>query len=393
MAYDFDKIINRRGTDSKKWNNLKEEYGSEDLLPMWVADMDFKSPKEVIDAFKERVDHGVFGYPDIGDDVYEIIIKWAKERYNWDIKKEWILFTPGVVAGLNIGIKEIGRKGDNVIVQSPVYPPFYRVVENNERELKINPLKFDGEEFMMDFDDLEEKIDEKTKLMVLCNPHNPVGRAWTKDELTRLGDIAIKNDLPIISDDIHCDLTLEGVKHVPIASISKELEDRTITLMSPSKSFNIAGLFTSIAIIPNKTFRETYEKVIEKMEIGSVSIFGALGVKTAYSEGGKWLDEVLKYVEGNIDYAIDYIGREIPEVKVVKPDATYLLWLDFRGLNRTADEVRDALLEVGKIVLNDGRPYGKGGEGYFRLNVGCPRSIVEEGLERIKKSVGSLKIK
>lgn len=391
MKYNFDKKINRKNTDSIKWNNLKENYGSEDLLPMWVADMDFESPKEVIDALKERVEHGVFGYPYIGDEVYNSIINWVRKRYNWHIKKEWIVFTLGVIVGLNIAIKEIGEEGDNVLVQTPVYPPFFRVIENHKRELRVNPIKFDGEKFLIDFEDLEEKIDNRSKLMMLCNPHNPVGRAWTREELNRLGEICIKNDIKIISDEIHADLTLEGVKHTPIASISEELANRTITLLSPSKTFNIAGLFTSIAIVPNKELRETFKKSLEKMEIGHVSIFGSLALEAAYSEGGEWLNEALIYIEDNIDFAIEYIQKHIPQIKVSKPDATYLLWLDFRSLGKTADEVKEALLNVGKIILNDGRPYGQGGEGYFRLNIGCPRSRVEDGLKRIKKAVESLK--
>lgn len=391
MKYNFDKIVNRKGTDSIKWNNLKDNYGSEDLLPMWVADMDFESPKEVIDAFKERVEHGVFGYPHIDQNVYDSIINWAKKRYDWHIKKEWIVFTPGVIVGLNIGIKEIGEEGDNVVVQTPVYPPFFRVVENYHRELRINPIKFDGEKFVMDFEDLEEKIDDKTKVMMLCNPHNPVGRAWTKDELTHVGEICTKNDMTIISDEIHADLTLRGTKHIPIASLSEELANRTITLMSPSKTFNIAGLFTSISIVPNKELREKFTSSLEKMEIGHVSIFGSIGLQAAYSKGETWLNEALLYMEDNIDFVIEYINKNIPEIKIVKPEATYLLWLDFRGLNKTPDEINESLLNVGKIILNDGRPYGEGGEGYFRLNVGCPRSIVEDGLDRIKKSIEALK--
>lgn len=391
MKYNFDKKIDRKNTDSIKWNNLKDAYGSEDLLPMWVADMDFESPKEVIDALKDRVEHGVFGYPFIGEEVYRSIINWIKKRYNWDIKKEWIVFTPGVVAGLNIAIKEIGKEGDNVVVQTPVYPPFFRAVENHNRELRLNPIKVDGEKFLIDFEDLEEKIDKKSKIMMLCNPHNPVGRAWKREELDRLGEICIKNDMKIISDEIHADLTLEGVRHIPIASVSEELANRTITLLSPSKTFNIAGLFTSIAIIPNKELREIFTRSLEKMEIGHVSIFGSLALEAAYSRGEEWLNQALIYIEENIDFAIGYIQKEIPQVKVSKPDATYLLWLDFRALGKTSDEINEALLKIGKIILNDGRPYGQGGEGYFRLNIGCPRSRVEEGLERIKKAVESLK--
>ena len=391
MKYDFDKVIKRKGTDSKKWNSLTADYGSEELLPMWVADMDFQSPPEVLDALKERVEHGIFGYPYIGDNVYDSIINWAKKRYDWNIKKEWIFFTPGVVVGLNVAIGGIGESGDNVVVQTPVYPPFFRVLENNERKVNINPIKFDGKDFVMDFENLEENIDDKTKIMMLCNPHNPVGRAWSKEELTRLGDICIKNDMTIISDEIHCDLTLKGTKHIPIASISDELADRTITLMSPGKSFNVAGLFTSIAIVPNQELRGMMNISLEKMEIEKVSTFGAVGLEAAYSEGENWLNEALIYIEDNIDFAIDYLNENIPEIKVVKPDATFLLWLDFTEIEKTNDEINDALLNEGKIILNDGRPYGEGGEGYFRLNIGCPRVTLEEGLSRIKQSVDSLR--
>nr|WP_300004263.1 MalY/PatB family protein [Tissierella sp.] len=391
MKYNFDNIIKRKGTDSRKWNNLTEDYGSEDLLPMWVADMDFQSPPEVIDALKERVEHGIFGYPIIGDSVYDAIINWAKNRYDWDIKKEWIIFTPGVVVGLNIAIENIGEKGDNVIVQTPVYPPFFRILENNKRELNANPIKFDGENFVMDFENLENTIDEKTNVMMLCNPHNPVGRSWSKEDLTRLGDVCIKNDITIISDEIHCDLTLEGTKHVPIASISPELAKRTITLMSPGKSFNVAGLFTSIAIISNDELRDMMVNSLEKNEIDKVSTFGAAGLEAAYSKGANWLNEVLVYIEANMDFAIEYFNKNIPEIKLIKPEATFLLWLDFKSLNKSADEINEALLKTGKVVLNDGRPYGEGGEGYFRLNVACPRETLEEGLARIKRSVDSLR--
>lgn len=390
MSYNFDKKIERKKTDSRKWNNLTEVYGSEDLLPMWVADMDFESSKEIKDAFKERVDHGVFGYPYLDDSIYNSIISWTKKRYNWDIKKEWILFTPGVVAGLSIGINNIGQEGDNVIVQSPVYPPFYRVLDNNKRKLNVNPIKFNGEKHVMDFEDLESNINTRTNLMMLCNPHNPVGRSWTYEELSQLGEICIKNDITIISDDIHADLTLKGIKHIPIASISDRLADRTITLMSPSKSFNIAGLFTSIAIISNEELRKSFEESIEKLEIGHVHLFGALGLETAYSKGERWLDQALIYIEDNIDFAIEYIEKNIPQISLVKPDATYLLWLNFKELGKSDEEINKALLEVGKIILNEGSFYGQGGKGHFRINVGCPRSTLEDGLARIKKAIESL---
>ncbi|HLR20870.1 MAG TPA: MalY/PatB family protein [Tissierellaceae bacterium] len=390
MKYNFDEIVDRRGSDSKKWNDMEEHFGTNDILPMWVADMDFKSADEIIAALKKRVEHGVFGYTSEQDSFYDSIINWVKKRHNWDIKKEWIMATPGVVVGFNIGVCELVEEGEKVLIQPPVYPPFYRVMENNNRVVNENTLINDGEKFVMDYQDLERKIDEDTKLAMLCNPHNPVGRVWTKEELRKFGDICIEKDLTVISDEIHSDFVLEGQKHTPLASISKELEERTITLMAPSKTFNIAGLATSVAIIPNKELRETYQKAIKAMEIGGVTVFGALGFETAYNYGERWLDEALVYIEDNIDYALEYINKEIPEIKVNRPDGTYLLWLDFTGLDKSADEINQALINIGKVGLNDGRTYGKGGEGFFRLNIGCPRSILEDGLGRIKKAVKSL---
>jgi len=390
MKYNFDELVDRRNSDSVKWRELEEFQGEKDVLPMWVADMDFKSSDEIIEALKTRVEHGVFGYPYIDDSFYESIINWIKNRYNWEIKKEWILFTPGVVMGLNIGVRELVEEGEKVLVQSPVYPPFYRVVNNNKRIVNNVPLIHNGEKFVMDYENLEKKIDDDTKLMMLCSPHNPVGRVWTKEELIKLGDICINNNIIIISDEIHCDLTLKGHKHIPLASISKELEERTITLMAPSKTFNIAGLHTSVAIIPNENLRNKYSRAIEIMEIGNISIFGALALETAYNHGGQWLKEVMEYIESNIDFAIDYINKNIPEIKVHKPEGTYLLWLDFRSLNKSSDEISEALIKNGKVYLNDGRPYGPGGEGYFRLNIACPRAILEDGLNRIEKAVKSL---
>lgn len=391
MNYNFDKKIDRRNTDSKKWNNLKDAYGSEDLLPLWVADMDFESPREIKEALKSRIDHGVFGYPYVDDTVYESIIRWVKNKHNWKIKKEWIVFNPGVVPGLNISVRIISDEGDNILVQTPVYPPFFRVIENNNRDYHVNPLKFNGETYIIDFDDLKEKIDDKSKGFILCNPHNPVGRAWNEEELGALGEIAVENNLIIVSDEIHCDLTLKGTKHIPIATLSKELEDRTITLMSPAKTFNIPGFYTSFAIIPNEDLRNKFNLEMEKMEMGNVSIFGAVALEAAYSNGAKWLDEVMEYIEDNMDYAIKYINENIPEIKVLKPEATYLLWLDFRTLDKDTENIKNALLKSGKVILNDGRDYGQGGDGFFRLNVACPRSILEEGMERIKAAYDSLK--
>lgn len=391
MEYNFDKVINRQGSNSVKWDNLKEVYGKEDILPMWIADMDFKAPDGVLKALQVKLDHGVFGYNIKSQSLYDSIINWVKDRYNWEIKKEWISFTPGVVPALNIAVSEFVKEGEKVVIQPPVYPPFFRVLENNNVEANLNPLIHNGEKFVMDYDSLDKSMDSRTKAIILCNPHNPVGRVWTKEELSKLADICIKNNLIIVSDEIHGDLTYKDYKYIPMASISEEIAQTTITFIAPSKSFNIAGLATSIAIIPNEDLRNTFEKGVEKLELGKITTFGSTALEAAYASGGQWLDEVMVYIENNADFTIDYINKNIPEIKVEKPEGTYLLWLDFRSINKTAEEIQEALVNVGKVALNDGSAYGDEGKGFFRINIACSRSILEDGLDRIKKTVESLK--
>lgn len=391
MKYNFDEVVNRQGTNSVKWDNLKEVYGRDDILPLWIADMDFKAPDKVLEALKVKLDHGVFGYNIKSDSLYNSIINWVKKRYNWDIKKEWISFTPGVVVALNIAVKEFAKEGEKIVIQPPVYPPFFRVLENNNVKPNLNPLIHNGEKFVMDYESLEKSIDNKTKAIILCNPHNPVGRVWTKEELSKLGEICLKNNIIIISDEIHGDLTYKNHKNTAMASISPELAQNTITFMAPSKSFNIAGLATSIAIIPNDELRKTFEEGVERLEIGKVTTFGSTALEAAYTHGEEWLDQAMEYIEDNADFAIEYINKNIPEIKVEKPEGTYLLWLDFKSLNKTGEEINNALVDVGKVALNDGAAYGAEGSGFFRINIACARSILEDGLERINKAVESLK--
>ena len=391
MKYNFGQVVNRKGSNSVKWDNLKEVYGTEDILPMWIADMDFKAPDEVIEALQVKLDHGVFGYNVKSDSLYNSIINWVKNRYNWNIKKEWISFTPGVVTALNIAVKEFAKEGEKIVIQPPVYPPFFRVLENNNVEANLNPLIHRGDKFVMDYDSLEKSIDDKTKAIILCNPHNPVGRVWTKEELSKLGEICLKKNIIIISDEIHGDLTYKDYKTTPMASVSNEIAQNTITFMAPSKTFNIAGLATSIAIIPNEKIREVFERGVEKLEIGKITTFGSTALEAAYTNGGPWLEAVMEYIEDNADYAIEYINKNIPEIKVKKPEGTYLLWLDFKALNKTYEEIHNALVNVGKVALNDGSTYGDEGNGFFRINIACARSILEEGLERVNKAVQSLK--
>lgn len=296
---------------------------------------------------------------------------------------------PGVVAGFNLGIRILTEENDGVIIQPPVYPPFFRVINNNKRTLITNPLTVENGKYTIDFHDLEKKI-KSAKVLLLCSPHNPVGRVWSREELERLAKLCIENNVFVISDEIHCDLIFKGYKHINIASLSKDMEEKSITLIAPSKTFNIAGLYTSVVIIPNEDIRKKYENEISKLEIGHVSIFGAVGLEAAYTHGKEWLEEALVYIEENADYAIDYIEKKIPKIKVIRPEGTYLLWLDCRGLGLSQGELNKLMIEKGRVLLNDGSTFGKEGEGFLRLNIGCPRSMVEEALMRIEKAVNTV---
>ncbi|MBU5437940.1 pyridoxal phosphate-dependent aminotransferase [Tissierella sp. MSJ-40] len=391
MKYNFDEIINRKDSHSIKWSNLEKTYGDKDILPMWIADMDFKVADEILEGFMERVNHGVFGYDYRPASYYEAVINWVKKRHGWDIKKEWILFTPGVVMGLNLAVVTLTKKREKIIIQPPIYPPFSGVISRNERAILTNPLRHNGEKYIMDYNDLEKKIDNDTKLMLLCSPHNPTGRVWAKDELEKLGEICLKNNIIIVSDEIHSDLIFKGHKHTTIASISEELAMNTITLMAPSKTFNIAGLFTSVAIIPNKEIRDKFVKTIEILGIDHNSTFGAVGLEAAYNHGETWLEEVLEYIEDNLDYTMEYVKNNIPKITIDRPEGTFLVWLNCTKLGLSQEELNELMIKTGKVLLNDGMTFGKEGEGFLRLNIGCSRSTLEEALKRIEKAVKSLK--
>jgi len=381
QKYNFDEIIDRKLSNSIKW------WESKDILPMWIADMDFKVADEILDAMKKTIDHGIIGYDDKPDSFYESIINWVKDRYNWEIKKEWLVFTPGVVPGLGISIKSFSKEGDKVIIQPPVYPPFYRVIENNNRRVVENSLIYKDNKYIMNIDDLEKSIDKDVKIAMICSPHNPVGRVWKKEELEVFGNLCLKNNIIMISDEIHCDLTFSDYKHIPLASISDEFANNTITFMAPSKTFNIAGLFASVAIIPNDKLRKLYNDTIENMEITHTNGFSIIGFEAAYKYGKNWLSQAIRYIEDNADFAVDYINKNIPEIKTYKPEGTFLMWLDFKSLGKTSEEINELLINKGKVQLNNGATFGTAGEGFFRLNIGCPREVLKEGLDRIKKAI------
>ncbi|MBO8166371.1 MAG: cystathionine beta-lyase [Thermotogae bacterium] len=392
MKYDFDEIINRRGTSSYKWDKLKELFGRDELLPMWVADMDFKSPPAVIEALTERAKHGVFGYTARSDEFYQSFMDWVMEKHGWRIKKRWVVDSPGVVPAIAIAIQAFTNPGDKILVQTPVYYPFFDVIKNNNRKLVTNELLYVNGHYEMDFNALESEIDGKTKMLILCNPHNPVGRVWSKTELKKLGEICLRKGIIVVSDEIHSDIVYSESKHTPFASISNDLAEISITCMAPSKTFNIAGLETSLTIIPNNELRKSFEgRLYDQLSLKLGNIFGIYATEAAYRHGKEWLDELLDYLEDNRNFAIEYINDNIPGVKPVRPEGTYLMWLDFRELGLSDKELQRLMIHKAGIALTHGPVFGKGGEGFQRLNFACPRTLLKRGLKMIERAVKELK--
>ena len=395
MKCNFDEIINRRGTNSFKWDKTKEFFGRNDILPMWVADSDWPTAAPIIKALKERVEHGAIGYTFPGEELNEIIIEWIKNYYNWEIKKEWIVYTCGVVPSINLIIRGFSLPGDEVILQSPVYYPFFQAIRNNGGQIANNQLKWDGRRYVMDYDDLESIIHRKTnklrgpsraRLMILCSPHNPVGRVWEKEELKKLGQICIENDIMVISDEIHADFTFYNNKHNVFASLSEEFANNSITLFAPSKTFNIAGLEGSIAIIPDEKIRNKFNNVCTGI-MGSGNALSLVAMKAAYKCGEEWLKAQLNYLENNINYACDFINNEIKNVQTYKPEGTYLLWMNFKETGFKPEQLNDFMINKARVALDAGSWFGSGGENYMRLNLACPRSLLIKGLNRINKAL------
>ncbi len=389
MAYDFDRVINRWQTSSVKWDGMVKRYGTREATPMWVADMDFQSPPEVIEALKKRAEHGVYGYTVQSEEFNGAIVQWMAKRHGFAIDANWIVHTPGVVAGLSFIVEALTEPGDKVIIQPPVYHPFQHVLQEHGRTIVENQLLFDGEQYTIDFDDLEEKA-KGAKMLILCSPHNPVGRVWTREELTRLGDICLHNGVFVIADEIHSDLIYQPYQHTPFASISEAFADNSITCIAPSKTFNLAGLNTAILLIPNTKLRHRVQSTLGKHHVGGLNVFGATALEAAYKHGANWLDELLVYLKENVAYLTDYLRTHAPQIKVVQPQGTYLVWLDCRELGLEAKELDEFMLKKGKLALNDGRMFGSGGEGFQRMNIGCPRALLKQGLETLAAAVQSL---
>ncbi len=384
MAYDFDQQINRRQTESVKWGAYDQ-----DVLPMWVADMDFRSPEPVIRALRERVEHGVFGYPAAPAELRQALVERLQRLYGWQVSPEALFFLPGVVTGFNLACHALASPGEGVLVQTPVYFPILYAPGNaglTRDEMKLTQQS-DGR-YVIDFDLFEKTITSKTHLFILCNPHNPVGRVFTRQELERMAEICLRHNIIICSDEIHCDLLFKGSAHVPMASLSPEVADRTVTLIAPSKTFNIAGLECSVAIVTNPELREKL-KTGNKGLVSWVNIFGLAAALAAYRDGQPWLDELLRYLEANRDFLFEYVRRQLPGVALCKPEGTYLAWLDCRALN-IQDKPGEFFLREARVAMNDGASFGQGGEGFVRLNFGCPRSLLVEALDKLRGALGKL---
>lgn len=395
-SFNFDQVIDRTRSTSAKWDKkvLEKGFGDPNLLPLWVADMDFKAPQPIIEKLVQTAEYGIFGYSIIPPSFYEAVLSWFKRRYGWQIDRKWISQTPGVIPALDVAVNAFSNPGDKVIVQNPIYYPFYRVIENNGRRTLLNPLEFVNNHYRIDFEDLEEKVkDPRAKMIILCNPHNPIGRVWSRDELKQLGDICIKNDILVVSDEIHCDLILPGYKHTNFATIDENYAQNSITCTSASKTFNLAGLRISNIVIPNEKIRQTFVNTQANLGVGGPNLFAVAAMETAYKHETceKWLDALLLYLKGNLDFLKGYIQESIPQIKVIETEGTYLVWLDFRELGLEPKELEKFMREKAKLALDEGYIFGQGGEGFERINIACPKSTLEKALNRIKEAISKMK--
>jgi len=384
MAYDFDEVVERRSSDSAKWH-----YFNPDVLPMWVADMDFRAAPPILEALHERIEHGVFGYSLDSAKLKSVLCERMAHLYNWAVQPEEIVFLPGLVCGLNIVSRAIGERGDGVLINTPVYPPFLSGPVNQERVVQVAELRTERQgkrlHYSLDFDAFAAAIQPNTRLFMLCNPYNPVGRAYTQDELQRMADLCLRHDLVICSDEIHCDLLLGGARHIPIASLDPEIANRTITLMAPSKTYNLPGLGCSLAIVQNPALRQQLAKASAGI-VPHVNALGYVAALAAYSECEDWLNELRLYLTANRDYLLAFMDEHLPMMPITVPEATYLAWFDCRAAG-IAGNAQKFFLEQAKVALNDGAMFGQGGEGFVRLNFGCSRATLAQGLAQIKQAV------
>ncbi|MBS5038198.1 MAG: MalY/PatB family protein [Fusobacterium sp.] len=393
MKFNFNEKVDRSKNHAAKWEEMGAKFGSNDLLPMWIADMDIKTAPEIVEAIKEKADQAIFGYVYRPASYYETAAAWCEKRFGYKIDPKTLIHSPGVVPSMNMLVKMLTKEDEKVLIQIPVYPPFAASVKTGKRTLVTNELvKDENGYYTIDFEDLEKKLsDEKVTLMILCNPHNPVGRVWKKEELQKIGDLCVKYNVRILADEIWRDLVLPGYTHTPIASLSREIENITVTCFSPTKTFNIAGLQASFAVFPREEEWKAFDNELGEMDIKRNNPFSLVGFEAAYNHGEEWLSELLVHLEGNAQYVADFVKERLPEIKTVKPEGTYLMWLDFNGLNITPEEITDMLIKDAKVAMNDGASFGANGKGFARMNIACPRYMVEDAMARIEKAVKNLK--
>lgn len=380
-TFDFDTVINRRGTNSYKWDIVKEE----DVIPLWVADMDFKAAPAILEALKKRVEHGVFGYTLVPDSYYEAIINWFARRHNWQIDRSWIIYTTGVVPAVSCAIKALTLPGEKVLIQTPDYNCFFSSIKNNGCEVAENELVRRGDSYEVDFEDFERQCaDEKTTVFLLCNPHNPAGRVWTKEELKRMNDICLAHGVRVISDEIHCELVMPGHRFTPFAAISDACRDNSVVLNSPTKAFNIAGLQIANIICADPAMHRRIDRAVNINEVCDVNPFGVVALQAAYNESEEWLDSLNHYIWGNYLALKEFIAKELPRLEVTRLEGTYLAWVDIKATGLTSDEAYGKLMKEGRVYVNSGTMYGRrAGEGYLRINLACPRATLLEGMKRM----------
>lgn len=387
--YNFDEIIDRKGTSCVKYDGLKNAYqGKENLIPLWVADMDFATPDFIVEALKKRCEHPVFGYTFDDDEYYESIQTWLDYKYHWKTEREWISYIPGIVKGIGLAVQCFTQPGDKVIIQPPVYHPFRLVPTRMGREVVYNPLKLEDGIYKMDFEQLESLIDKDCKMLILSNPHNPGGVVWEKEVLVKLAQICSAHGILVISDEIHAEMTYPQFRHHPFATVSEEAAACSVTFMAPSKTFNIAGIVSSYALVPDSRMREKFYSFLEAGELNAGTIFAFTATKAAYTYGAEWLQQMRSYVIENVNFVDEYLKKNIPQIKVYRPQASFLVWLDCRELKLTQPELVQLFEDKAGLALNDGTMFGKEGEGFMRLNIGCPRSILNQALESLKKAIG-----
>lgn len=391
MSFDFDERIDRRGTWSIKHDFAAERGKPEDLLPLWVADMDFKTPPAVTEALHQAVSHGIYGYSESKQEYTEAVSRWYRERFGWEVRKEWLVKTPGVVYAIACAVRALTKEGDSVLIQQPVYYPFSETIRTNKRKLINNPLIYENGAYRMNFDDFEAKIiQHKVKLFILCSPHNPVGRVWTKEELLTLGDICVKHGVIVVADEIHSDFTYSGYRHSIFADLKEDFLHQTITCTAPSKTFNLAGLQVSNIFIENSTIRRSFREEITASGYSQLNTMGLVACRAAYEQGGPWLNELKAYLSGNLEWIRMFLKEYLPQVRLVEPQGTYLVWLDFNALKLSEKELEELIVGRAKLWLDAGTMFGEEGRGFQRMNIACPRETIITAFSQLENAVNTL---